>query len=228
VRISGFLSLACCAIALATVNSRLPMAQKSGPWIDTETFKDNRYTLLVAGCFLVALGLYIPPIYIGNYAKDHSISSKTAFYTLAVMNASGVLGRILPAILSDRFGRFNVLFPSAFFSGLSCLVIWFFSRNLLSILVFSGIYGFFSGAFISVINPCIAQISDIKWIGTRIGMFYSLISLPALIGGPIGGAMLAKGSYNGMIAFSGTVMVAGSFLIFASKLMVDSRVLARI
>jgi hypothetical protein len=56
VRVSGFLSLACCALALATVTSRLPATGKSGPWIDTQTFKDKRFTLLAAGCFLVALG----------------------------------------------------------------------------------------------------------------------------------------------------------------------------
>ena len=100
------------------------------------------------------------------------------FYVLAVMNAGGVLGRIAPAYLSDRFGRFNLLAPSAFFSGLLCLVFWFFAKTLVSVMLFSVFYGFFSGSFISVVNPCVAQISDMSQLGTRMGMLYSIISLP--------------------------------------------------
>lgn len=94
------------------------------------------------------------------------------------MNMGGIFGRIAPAWLSDTVGRFNLLAPSAFLSGLSCLVFWLFAKSLVSIMAFAMTYGFFSGAFISVITPCIAQISDITVIGTRIGMLYSIISVP--------------------------------------------------
>ena len=94
------------------------------------------------------------------------------------MNAGGVLGRIAPAYLSDKLGRFNLLVPSAFVSGLSCLVFWFFSKSLVSIMLFSVFYGFVSGSFVSVVNPCVAQISDMSQMGTRIGMLYSIISVP--------------------------------------------------
>ena len=101
-----------------------------------------------------------------------------ASYALAVMNAAGVIGRIAPAYLSDRIGRFNLLFPSAFLSGLSCLVIWFFAKSLVSVMLFSVFYGLISGSFVSVINPCVAQISDMPQMGTRIGMLYSIVSIP--------------------------------------------------
>ena len=113
-----------------------------------------------------------------DYAKSLSVPDHIAFYALAVMNAGGVLGRIAPAYLSDRLGRFNLLAPSAFLSGLSCLVFWFFAKSLVSVMLFSVLYGFISGAFVSVINPCVAQISEMAQMGTRIGMLYSIISIP--------------------------------------------------
>ena len=103
-----------------------------------------------------------------------------AFYVLAVMNAGGVLGRIAPAYLSDRIGRFNLLIPSAFLSGLSCLVFWLFAKSLVSVMLFSFLYGFLSGSFVSVVNPCVAQISEMPQMGTRIGMLYSIISFPCV------------------------------------------------
>ena len=115
-----------------------------------------------------------------EYAKYLSIPDHMAFYVLAVMNAGGVLGRIAPAYLSDRIGRFNLLIPSAFLSGLSCLVFWLFAKSLVSLMLFSFLYGFLSGSFVSVVNPCVAQISDMPQMGTRIGMLYSIISFPCV------------------------------------------------
>lgn len=96
------------------------------------------------------------------------------------MNAGGVFGRVAPAWLSDKIGRFNLLCPSAFFAGLSCLVFWMFGKSLVAIIIFAALYGLLSGAFTSVVTPCVAQISDIREIGMRIGILYTFISVPCV------------------------------------------------
>ena len=122
------------------------------------------------------LGLFIPFIYIAEYARDKHISVDTAFYVLSAMNGGGILGRLAPPFLSDVFGRFNVLVPCAFLMGLSALVFWIFAKTLVTIILFAIVFGFFSGAFIAMIIPCVAQISPDGRIGTRIGLLYSIIS----------------------------------------------------
>jgi MFS family permease len=140
-----------------------------------------------------------------------------------MMNAGSVVGRVLPAYLSDAIGRFNLLAPFAFLAGLSCLFLWRFAHTLPLVFVFASLYGFFSGAFISVINPCVAQISDEHELGTRIGMLYSLISFPALLGGPVAGMLLARhqDSYEEIAIFSGLNLVIGSLLILCAKLAIN-------
>ncbi|KAJ3498890.1 hypothetical protein NMY22_g19559 [Coprinellus aureogranulatus] len=101
-----------------------------------------------------------------------------AYYVLAILNAGGIFGRIAPAWLSDTFGHFNLLFPAAFLSGLSCVTLWLCSRTIVLLLAFAAVYGFLSGAFVSLITPCIVRISDPSEIGTRIGMLYTIISIP--------------------------------------------------
>jgi MFS family permease len=175
--------------------STLFRQKKTGPYFDINTITDARFALLATGGAFVALGelindtisllispfrlgIFVPFFYIVEYAKYLSIPDHMAFYTLAVMNAGGVLGRIAPAYLSDSLGRFNLLIPSAFLSGLLCLVFWLFAKSLVSIMLFSVIYGFVSGSFVSVVTPCVAQISDMAQMGTRIGMLYSILSFP--------------------------------------------------
>ncbi|KAF8633772.1 hypothetical protein AX15_001278 [Amanita polypyramis BW_CC] len=229
IRICGIFSTVLCFVATLLVTS-LSARRNSAPTFNVNTFKDSRFIFLTAGSCIVSLGLFIPFFYIVDYVESLIGHSEASFFVLAAMNGGGILGRVLPAYLSDTVGRFNLLIPSAFFSGISCLVIWKLSYTLPLVLVFAIIYGFFSGAFISVINPCVAQISDVHEIGARMGMLYTVISFPSLLGGPLAGALLTKnhGSYNTVIIFSGTTLIAGSLLILCAKFAIDRRILVKV
>ncbi|KAH6907656.1 major facilitator superfamily domain-containing protein [Coprinopsis sp. MPI-PUGE-AT-0042] len=178
VRITGLVSALGCLAASLMVSTKYPPQAKGGPFFNMRSIMDLRFAFLVIGCCLVALGLFTPFFFIVEYARHLSISDRTSFYVLAVMNAGGIVGRIAPAYLSDRLGRFNLLFPSALFSGLSCIIGWLFTKDVTALMAFCALYGFFSGAFISLITPCVAQISDLSEIGMRIGMLYTIISVP--------------------------------------------------
>ncbi|KAF7298577.1 Monocarboxylate permease-like protein [Mycena indigotica] len=242
VRISGLVSGVLCCIALMTVTRYTPPTTKQFP-VDglpyrrgagtvMSSFRDARFLLLAAGAALVALGLFIPFIFIVDYAHSiQSIPAHTDFLVLAILNAGGVIGRVAPACLSDVIGRFNILGPAAFLCGLLCLVMWLFAGSSLALLlVFAASYGFASGTFISLITPCVAQISDMRQIGCRIGLLYSAISVPAVVGPPIAGLLLHAdgGTYKGMILFAGLTVICGSFLLLAARWRINPRLWARV
>lgn len=187
-----------CVVAILTVRPRHPVKKKARLVPEVRTIKDPCFLLLVSGSFFVCLGMsavshkvpktlfestlgiFTPYFYVSTYAESLHISPNAAFCILAVMNGGGVFGRIAPAWLSDKIGRFNLLCPSAFFAGLTCLVFWMFGKDLVAIIIFAALYGLLSGAFTSVVTPCVAQISDIREIGTRIGVLYTFISVPCV------------------------------------------------
>ncbi|EPQ54896.1 monocarboxylate permease [Gloeophyllum trabeum ATCC 11539] len=235
VRILGFMGLGCSSIAVALVSRRpSPGKTPATRWCDCHITKDAPFLLLVLGSFLVCFGIFIPYFYIVSYSAAHAVSVtrgiSRSFYLLSIMNAGGVLGRIAPAYLSDAVGRFNLLVPSALLSGVLCLALWTTAETRGALVAFAFLYGFFSGAFISGINPCVAQISEMSQVGTRIGMLYTLVSLPSLFGGPAAGALLARahGSYIPMTILSGVTLVVGSLIILCSKLKIDRRVCAQV
>ena len=126
-------------------------------------------------------GLFIPCFYIVEYARTFSPrSSVSPFYVLSVLNAGSVAGRLFPSVLADSFGRFNLLIPSALICGLSCLLFWIFAHSMVSVLLFAAVYGFGNGAFIALVAPCVAQISEREAIGSRIGGLYSIMSFPCV------------------------------------------------
>ncbi|KAF5340689.1 hypothetical protein D9611_007314 [Ephemerocybe angulata] len=233
VLICGLASSVACLIAALTVKVAIaspthvmngkPKARVQRKLFDLKSITDKRFALLVVGSCFVALGLFTPFFYIVEFA--HKLSSKTLepfnpYYVLAILNAGGIIGRVAPAYLSDTLGHYNLLFPAAFLSGLSCVTLWLCSKSIAVLLGFAAVYGFTSGAFIS----------EGREIGTRIGMLYTVISIPSLVGGPIAGAMLTheRGSYRGMIVFSGATVMLGSLFILVDKFVLDRRVLARV
>ena len=124
------------------------------------------------------IGLFVPNFYIVSYSTSHSLSPSLSFAVLAVLNGGGILGRLVPPILSDTAGRFNLLVPSVFLAGLCTTIFWIFAKSTTEIMLYAVLYGFFSGAFNALIMLCVAQISDVREIGMRIGLLYTIISFP--------------------------------------------------
>ncbi|EGN93333.1 hypothetical protein SERLA73DRAFT_163493 [Serpula lacrymans var. lacrymans S7.3] len=156
--------------------------------------------------FILAQGIFIPFFYIVQYGQDNGLSQALSFDLLSVMNAGSVIGRILPALMADYIG------------------------SLAALMCYAVFFGFFSGAFFALQSACIAQISQIEKIGIRMGMAYSLVSFLALVGGPIGGAILnrQKGNFSGMIVFTGVTLIVGSLVTLMVKLKINRNILAKV
>ncbi|OJT02160.1 Riboflavin transporter MCH5 [Trametes pubescens] len=177
VRISGFMCLVLCTISCATVTSRIPPGRKNTKLVPSaKVVRDTPFVLLVAGCLLINFALFIPFVYLADYSIYRGVSSRTSFYIISAMNAGSIFGRIAPPFLADSIGRFNIVVPSTFLMGTLALVFWMFTRSLVAIVLFAIVYGCFSGAFLAMQIPCIAQISNIEEVGTRIGILYSVAS----------------------------------------------------
>jgi MFS transporter, MCT family, solute carrier family 16 (monocarboxylic acid transporters), member 10 len=93
-------------------------------------------------------------------------------------------------VLGDQLGRVNVLCPTYFLMGLTCLLLWLFERNIHTMIAFVAIYGFFSGMFGALLPTAVSQLSPDEKLGARMGAFYSLIAVASLIGPPIGGSLI--------------------------------------
>jgi MFS family permease len=120
----------------------------------------------------------VPLFYIVQYGEEKGISQRLSFDLLAIANAGSAFGRIIPGYMADVAGRYNLMIPATALSGVFSLALWLNVHNTAGIVVFAAIYGFFSGAYISLNTPCVAQISRPEQIGTRVGMTYSIFSFP--------------------------------------------------
>lgn len=111
------------------------------------------------------------------------------------------------------------------------LALWLPSHGSVLTIIFSILYGFSSGAVVSMGPALIAQISDVRQIGVRTGSFFAIISIAALISNPIGGALieLYDRGFRGIQIYTGIMQLAGAaFVVLARTSLVGTRVKAKV
>ena len=219
-RAAAFLILGLLIYANLTVKSRIPPTSR--PWSFREfvdPLRELPFSLVVFSSFLFFFGMFLPFNYIILYAESNGMSPRLASYMLAILNALSVFGRTIPGIIADRAGRFNTMIVTSYLSAILVLALWLPSRGNVPIILFAAAYGFSSGAFVSLAPALIAQISDIKQIGVRTGTMFAIVSVAALCGNPIGGALVSHehGGYTHLQLFCGVMMIGGSCAFLAAR-----------
>lgn len=224
VRIVGFLVLVLCLAACATVVPRLP--PRKGRYFLLHAFRDEPvYSVQVAGMFLVWWGLFTPFFFLPSYAEARGLNLDLSIYVLATLNAGSVLGRLLSGPVASLIGRFNSLASA---TGACAVLVFCWLRvgsSTAAIFVFAVLFGVFSGFIVALFPTTIAEVTPRPTeIGSYVGMALGIYGIAGLTGAPIAGAMIAR--YKGFdeaIIFSGTVLLAGTALIFAARCLFANR-----
>jgi len=217
VRTLGFIMLATFIIPITVMKVRVLPAKKR-PLVDMSAFRQPSYMLFTTGSFLGFLGLYVPFFYVQYYAiQQHITNDNLGFYLLSILNSASVFGRIIPNFLADKIGPLNMIIPCVAISGILtlCLIA---VKSVGGIIVFNLLYGFFSGAFVSLPPAIIVHLSpDRGLIGTRMGMCFSMVAVGVLVGTPIAGDILARSGWTYVWVFGGVFTIAGGIFMTACR-----------
>ncbi|TGO28073.1 hypothetical protein BPAE_0032g00150 [Botrytis paeoniae] len=198
---------------------------KSNP--DFSCVKNPVLILLAVGLFFVYFGLFTPFFYIEPWALSLGLDSDFAFYTISIVNAASLFGRIIPGLLADRFGCYNIAVIAAISSGLVCTCM-IKATSVAGITMFSLAYGFSSGAIISLQGVCAAKLVPPTQFGIAMGSVMTFLSIAGLVGSPINGKILDVWGYLGMSLFSGMMMLLGGLVLLAARLRLSSQLLAKV
>ncbi|KAI9041901.1 MCT family MFS transporter [Aspergillus affinis] len=212
IRICAFVILGMLIFGNLTLASRLPPNPKELTLLQYfAPLKEKTYMLTTVGSFLFYLGMFLPINYIQYQAVTYGMSDSLAEYLVPILNAASLFGRIIAGWIGDKVGRYNTQIVTCLFSGIIALALWIPANQGAPLIVFSALYGFGSGAFVSLLPAMIAQISDVREIGLRVGMEFAIMSIAAQVSNPIGGALIDHnhGSFRDLQIFCGVVLLAG-------------------
>lgn len=184
--------------------------------IDFTLLRDLKFGITVVAVFFVEFAVFVPYSYISSYAIYEGLSMDKAFLLNVLLNAGGIPGRLLPGYIADRIGSFNTMCGTSLFCAVLILGLWLIAGDSeAKIMSFTTLFGFWSGAAISLSPVCISRVCDIKDYGKCNGLAYFIASFGALVGIPIAGALLntEHDPYQRLIIFAG-VAYAAAFAAF--------------
>lgn len=209
-RILAFIMLGLAIPANLFIRTRLPPSKHEkmqSVWPDFSVFKDPRFAFASLGIFFMEWGLFIPLTYIVSYAAAQGKDATDSYLLLSYLNAGSVLGRVLPGLLADKIGRFNVIILTIAMCVVTVLGIWLPSgTSNATLITFTVLFGFASGSNLGLVPVCIGQLCDHRRFGRLFSTAMMIASFGTLSSVPIGGALLDIESGNGwtaVICFSG-------------------------
>ncbi|KAJ7725903.1 major facilitator superfamily domain-containing protein [Mycena metata] len=168
---------------------------------------------------LTFCSLSCPPVfYLQLYAIKQGIREKIAFDTITLINAGGVLGRVIPNFLADRVGSFNVIIPVIFLAAGCVLAMLAVALGSGGIIAVSLLYGIMNAGFVSISPALLAELStDRSEIGIRMGLWFSFTAAAAMAGQPLSGALIL-GNFRWSTVFAGVCLCVGGSLSILSRL----------
>ncbi|KAK9451834.1 major facilitator superfamily domain-containing protein [Limtongia smithiae] len=229
VRAVGYLLAGLSVFVCFAISSRTkPPGWKHANFYQTyvKPFRWLPYTTVTAAVFFVYFGAYIPLNYVPQYARNEAqFSSTMASYLASVQNGASTIGRIVPGILADRLGRYNVFTVCTVIAGILTLTLWIPANSHAVVIAYAALYGLFAGPTMSLFVAMIGEIVPVQHVGARLGATSAVVSFASLCGVPLAGGLLGANhdKYWAMAVFSALCMFMAAFLAFLTKLMVTDR-----
>lgn len=202
--------------------------------IDIRVFKDKIYTSLVISLVGQGFAFLVTMTYLTSYSVAQGFSASKSYYLVLTINCVSILGRVIPGIFADMYGRFNALCVIGLSSTIVICVLWLNTRvshTLVGLFIYAGIFGFTSGSILSLSPACVGQISETKDFAKRTGTAFFVFSFGDLIGIPIGGAIAGNGSsksYDNMVIFVAVASILGTIGAFIARYLYGGAKLRRI
>ncbi|KAI9923759.1 hypothetical protein MW887_008386 [Aspergillus wentii] len=162
------------SMACMLLKTRLPPNKTRSASIDFTALGDIKYASATVAVFLTEFAIFIPITYIASYAVHVGMSETMSYAIIVFLNLGAIPGRFLPGLLSDRFGRFNIMTLTLFMCFALTLAIWLTADmispdSLAAIICYAVMFGFWSGASISLAPVCISHVYETQDYGKRIG-----------------------------------------------------------
>ena len=228
-RATALLALVTLIISSLFLRRYRPRSTKPRALVDTSAFQSLPFMLYITSLVAHSAAYFVPFFYIPPFAIFHlSATPTTSLYTLAIVNAGGFIGRLIPGFLPTVLASVEVL-PLASIAAGVVVFAWIKIGSLNGFIAICFIYGVLSGVMITMLTLLVPRLSPPEalheTIGTRLGMAYAGCGIGILIGSPIAGALidLESGNFARGQAFAGAMFFGAALLMAYPSFIVKTK-----
>ncbi len=143
-----------------------------------------------SSAFALGLALFVPFVFVGQYAKEQGIGSVQAAVLVGVLGGSSVLSRVGFGSLVRRFGSFR-LYRACLIITTGSFLFWLAAGSSYAMLVlFVLTLGVGYGGFVALSPIVISDRMGVAGLGSILGLLYTAPGVGALIGAPTAGWLI--------------------------------------
>jgi hypothetical protein len=143
-------------------------------------------------------------------ATANELPDNIARYAVTILQAGSFAGRALSGLLADNLGVWRVFPAMGLLTVLVLFAFWTAPIGVAGTVMGMVSYGFTSGAWISLLSAAATATAPPHEVGMRVGMLWTVVSLPILAGPVICGREFVKGVQNAYSQCSSFSMAAAS------------------
>jgi MFS family permease len=187
-----------------------PQPSQFGRALRSPVFRRLHLSAICSG-----LALFIPFVFVGQYAKDRGVQPVPAAVLVGVLGGASILARIGFGTLVRRFGSFT-LYRLCFVLIAGSFLIWLVAGSSYAAMVaFVLVLGTGYGGFVALSTIVLAERMGVIGLGSVLGLFYTSQGLGGLIGPPTAGWLIDRtGSYRvAILAAAGLAVTARLLLV---------------
>ena len=142
--------------------------------------------------FALTLALFVPFVFVGQYAKEHGVGDVRAAVLVGVLGGASVLSRIGFGSQVRRHGSFR-LYKLCFAVQMASFVIWYVASGSYALLVvFVLVLGVGYGGFVALGPIVVSDRLGVAGLGSILGLLYTAPGLGGLIGPPTAGWIIDR------------------------------------
>ncbi|GME82838.1 unnamed protein product [Ambrosiozyma monospora] len=226
-RVIGFIYIPFMTMATILLKPRLPPPKRKPGQnflrINFRVILNYRF-MTISLCFMLFIMSLFPGLfYIDLFCKRIQVSENLTKYSVAIVNASACFGRIIPGYVADKVGRLNILIPFMILCGIFPLAIWMNVRSTGGTAAFCVLWGFVSGAPVSLMPSLVGQLFPAEDLPSYLSFFFTFGGIGALIGPIIAGTFIPKGDVIGDMGFNKLAIYVGVFELAVSFILIILR-----
>jgi len=208
--IASTLMLAACAMLIEAPPAHATTAVT--PITLTRAMRSPDFLMLYVAMVLVSVSIYIPLVYLPDFAHSRGVSSVAAAALVGFIGAASVVGRLGLGSVAARTGIIPLYRTSTLILGLS-FGLWIVSRSYPVMVVFTIVMGLAYGGMIALSPAVVAELFGVRGLGAMLGALYTSSAISALSGPPLAGFVIDRtGSYLWAAGLAGAAGVIG-FLV---------------
>ncbi|KAJ4244411.1 hypothetical protein NW762_014539 [Fusarium torreyae] len=197
----------------------LPVAKKRGLAIlNFSAFRSIPFSLVSVMFFAIQFVLYGIGGLLPTFAINAGLTPETGYTLLSIIGGASAFGRVIPGMVGDKLGHYNVLiFMMALTLVFMGTLFVPFGDNSVVLYVFTGLWGFCSGGFLSITPVCVGKTCEPKDYGRFYGTLNFLTSFSLLITIPTSGTMIEEMGTQALSGLLTGVLALALVCLFAAR-----------